>query len=82
MSETNLNTGAVALGLTVNNESISLKGEGALSITRLLEIQNVESPDMVSVQHNGRILNREEFDSTLVAEGDEINFLYFMGGGC
>ena len=81
MSENNLNTGTGTLKVTVNNESVSLKAEKALSITRLLEIQEVESPDMVSVQHNGRILNREEFDSQFVAEGDEINFLYFMGGG-
>jgi sulfur carrier protein len=36
---------------------------------------------MVSVQLNGEFLKREEFDSTLVREKDEVDFLYFMGGG-
>ena len=76
MSEENM------VKVTINNESVNLKAEAKLSIERLLEIQDVESPDMVSVQHNGRILNREEFGSVFVEEGDEVNFLYFMGGGC
>ena len=38
-------------------------------------------PEMVSVEYNGEILDRENFDSTAVKDGDEIEFLYFMGGG-
>jgi len=36
---------------------------------------------MVSIQLNGQFVNRDDFDSTQVAEGDELDFLYFMGGG-
>ena len=38
-------------------------------------------PDMVSVEHNGDILDRDKFDSTQVKEADQVEFLYFMGGG-
>jgi len=79
MSESNLNT--ASLTLTINNEAVNVPAEGKVNIERLLSIQHVESPDMVSVQHNGRILNRDEFASVLLADGDEINFLYFMVGG-
>lgn len=75
------NKNTASLKLTINNEAISVEAEGRLSIEQLLAIQNVESPDMVSVQHNGNILNRDEFAYVFVADGDEINFLYFMGGG-
>lgn len=75
------NKNTASLKLTINNEAVSVEAEGRLSIEQLLAIQNVESPDMVSVQHNGNILNRDEFAYVFVADGDEINFLYFMGGG-
>ena len=52
-----------------------------LTISRLLELEHVESPEMVSVQRNGVIIEQEEYESTRVTENDEIDFLYFMGGG-
>jgi len=36
---------------------------------------------MVSIQLNGEFVVRDDYDSTLVKEGDEVDFLYFMGGG-
>ncbi len=52
-----------------------------ISVTDLLNIKNVKSPEMVSVELNGSILNRENFTSTYIKNGDIIEFLYFMGGG-
>jgi sulfur carrier protein len=54
---------------------------GSLTIRELLRISDVKSPDMVSVQLNRKFVNRDDFDTTLVSESDEIDFLYFMGGG-
>ena len=51
------------------------------SISQLLVIQKVKMPDMVSVELNGTIINRKTFDTTILKEGDKIEFLYFMGGG-
>ena len=36
---------------------------------------------MVSVELNGDILDREAFDSTNLKDDDQVEFLYFMGGG-
>ena len=36
---------------------------------------------MVSVQINGEFVDRGDFNSTLVNDNDEVDFLYFMGGG-
>jgi sulfur carrier protein len=55
--------------------------EEDLSIARLLEIRDVESPEMVSVQLNGSIIDRENYGETAVSDNDEVEFLYFMGGG-
>jgi|EP01051_Picozoa_sp_SAG22_P030725 sulfur carrier protein len=55
--------------------------EDTLTVTALLKLKEVKMPDMVSVELNGEMLERETFDTTQVKEGDEIEFLYFMGGG-
>ena len=53
-----------------------------LSVSGLIKLNKVSQPDMVSIQLNGNFVIRENYDSTLLNEGDEIDFLYFMGGGC
>jgi sulfur carrier protein len=36
---------------------------------------------MVSVQVNEEFVERDDFDTTTLNEGDTVDFLYFMGGG-
>ena len=55
--------------------------EEELTIAQLLKIRNVESPEMVSVQCNGKIVDRTCYENTPVSGNDEVEFLYFMGGG-
>ena len=65
--------------ITINGKDSEISS--SLSITELLESQDVESPDMVSVQVNGEIVERSSFETSKVGEGDQVEFLYFMGGG-
>ena len=65
--------------ITINGKEAEISSE--LSITELLASQDVESPDMVSVQVNGEIVERSSFETAKVAAGDKVEFLYFMGGG-
>jgi len=58
-----------------------LKTTPDISVIELLNQKNVESPDMVSVEINGTILSREKFNLTKLQEKDQVEFLYFMGGG-
>jgi sulfur carrier protein len=55
--------------------------ETGLSIADLLVRNKVEQPDMVSVQLNGESVQRDRFATTAFQDGDEVDFLYFMGGG-
>ena len=66
--------------LTINGAEETLN-ENHLSVARLLEIRKVESPDMVTVELNGSFLDRKNFATTMVRDGDQVEFLYFMGGG-
>ena len=53
-----------------------------LALTELIKQNNVEQPDMVSVQVNDDFVDRTEWDDIKIKEGDSVDFLYFMGGGC
>jgi thiamine biosynthesis protein ThiS len=55
--------------------------ENAISLLDLIKQNNVKQPEMVSVQLNGQFVDRSIFSDTKIKEGDEIDFLYFMGGG-
>ncbi|MHB0912743.1 MAG: sulfur carrier protein ThiS [Armatimonadota bacterium] len=52
-----------------------------ITVAELLIEQKVETPEYVSVELNGGILDRADFETTIVSAGDAIEFLYFMGGG-
>ena len=53
----------------------------SVSIIELIKLNNVKQPEMVSVQLNGEFVDRNNFGTTLVKDKDEVDFLYFMGGG-
>ena len=65
--------------LTVNVEKITL--DKSLNINDFLVEVKADQPEYVTVQRNGEFIERKDFDNTFVEEGDEIEFLYFMGGG-
>ncbi len=69
------------MNLTVNGKPATIDGEESLNVTTLLTALKVEQPDYVTVELNGDILERENFDTTHVTNGDAVEFLYFMGGG-
>ena len=66
--------------LTINGEQKDV-ADSVKTITELLSDQDVKMPEMVSVEHNGEILDREALETTSISDGDKIEFLYFMGGG-
>jgi len=53
-----------------------------IGLIELLQINNVTKPDLVSVQLNGDFVKKEVYNETIVKESDEVDFLFFMGGGC
>ncbi|MCK8826150.1 sulfur carrier protein ThiS [Natroniella acetigena] len=65
--------------IKVNGEEVEFETE--LTVSELLEKEDVEMPDMVSVELNGEILDRKDFATQVVEDGGQVEFLYFMGGG-
>lgn len=52
-----------------------------LTVSELLVKEDVRMPQMVSVELNGQILKRSAFETTRLKDSDEVEFLYYMGGG-
>ena len=65
--------------ITVNGEAQEV--QLPLNLTELIKQNNVQQPEMVSVQVNDDFVDRSEWDTLLIKEGDSVDFLYFMGGG-
>ncbi len=68
--------------MTVTVAGVKKEYEEGLTISKLIELENVETPEYVTVSVNEEFAQREEFDSSVLKDGDEVEFLYFMGGGC
>lgn len=69
------------MNLTVNGEAKEIAGEETLNVDEMLAALKVSDPLYVTVELNGKILERAAFGSTHVKDGDALEFLYFMGGG-
>ena len=55
--------------------------EVPISLIDLIKNNKVEQPEMVSIQVNGEFVDRDSFETTHINANDEVDFLYFMGGG-
>ncbi|MCE5286703.1 MAG: sulfur carrier protein ThiS [Pelosinus sp.] len=65
--------------ITVNGKQRIL--EKAIAIDELLIVEQAEMPEYVTVQVNDELIDHENFTTTLIKDGDTVEFLYFMGGG-
>ena len=52
-----------------------------LNVSELIKQQDVQQPEMVSVQVNEEFAEREDWEHVQLKEDDKVDFLYFMGGG-
>ncbi|WP_394273457.1 sulfur carrier protein ThiS [Butyricicoccus sp.] len=52
------------------------------TVAQLIAAEKISDPQSVSVSINEEFLRSNQYDSHVLKDGDEIEFLYFMGGGC
>ena len=55
--------------------------EDGLKLTELIEKEDIESPEYVTVTINDEFVKSGTFEETTLKDGDVVEFLYFMGGG-
>jgi len=68
------------MNITVNGEAKSFSDQ-TLTIDALLKASKVQNPQLVTVQHNGNFVDQAQYAAEIVKENDEVDFLYFLGGG-
>ena len=51
------------------------------TVEQLIVQENVETPEYVTVSINDEFIDRADFASHVLKEGDNVEFLYFRGGG-
>ena len=66
--------------ITVSGTAKEVKD--GLTLPELIELENVEQPEYVTVSINEEFVASADKDSTVLKDGDSVEFLYFMGGGC
>lgn len=52
-----------------------------LTVAKLIEQEQVETPEYVTVSVNDEFIRSDTFAETVLKDGDSVEFLYFMGGG-
>ena len=65
--------------LTVAGKAKDL--EDGITVAKLIELENVETPEYVTVTVNDEFVESGDFGNTVLKDGDTVEFLYFMGGG-
>ena len=65
--------------------NVSINGEGrsfdsALTLSALVDSLGMK-PDRVAVELNREIVPRDQWTSTQLAEGDQLEIVHFVGGG-
>jgi sulfur carrier protein len=61
----------------INGKPEEVQGATVLD---LLKTKNID-PHMVAVELNSAMLERDRLATTSVKEGDQLEFLFYMGGG-
>ena len=65
--------------IVVSGEKKEVKDN--LILPELIEQENVETPEYVTVSINDEFIETEAKATTVLKDGDNVEFLYFMGGG-
>jgi sulfur carrier protein len=55
--------------------------EDNITVKELIELEKIESPEYVTVSVNDEFVDQKAFEGHKLNDGDQIEFLYFMGGG-
>lgn len=61
----------------VNGKSEDIQSGSVLDLLALKKID----PQMVAVEVNDKMIDREHLATTTLTEGDQVEFLFYMGGG-
>ena len=65
--------------ITLNNNREILE-QDTLSVSQLLEVKHFTFK-MLVIKINGKLIKKEEYQSTYISEGDDVMVLHLISGG-
>ena len=68
--------------MTITISGVKKEVKEGLTLPELIELEKVETPEYVTVSINEEFVASDNAAATVLKEGDTVEFLYFMGGGC
>ena len=68
--------------MTITVAGVKKEVKDDLTVAQLIIDENVETPMYVTVSINDEFVESGTFETTVLKDGDSVEFLYFMGGGC
>ena len=67
------------MNITLNNNPEKFNIDNC-TVNELLRMKNFTFK-MLIIKINGRLIKKEEYDTTLISEGDDVNVLHLISGG-
>ena len=73
------NNSTAEMEIRLNNEPVTLEEE-SITLSRLLKVKKYTFRLRI-VKINGRLIDRDNYDTEIVSDGDEVQVVYLMSGG-
>jgi sulfur carrier protein len=70
----------IKMNITLNNRPDSIDGYQTATVQQLLDYKNF-SYKMLMVRINGNTIKRENYDSQIIKDGDNVAVIHLMTGG-
>ena len=67
--------------MTITVTGVTKEVADGLTLAQLVIDEKVETPEYVTASVNDDFVSSSSFEDTVLKEGDNVEFIYFMGGG-
>lgn len=67
--------------MTITVTGVRKEVADGLTLAQLVVDEKVETPEYVTASVNDDFVSSSSFEDTVLKDGDNVEFIYFMGGG-
>jgi sulfur carrier protein len=67
--------------MTITVTGVKKEVAEGLTLAQLVVDEKVETPEYVTASVNEEFISSSSFEDTVLKDGDNVEFIYFMGGG-
>lgn len=67
--------------MTITVTGVKKEVADGLTLAQLVVDEKVETPEYVTASVNEEFISNSSFEDTVLKDGDNVEFIYFMGGG-